>query len=100
MYRERVIGGSKADVVVGGAGVDRKRINDALDKHLERSSPSTSRPINGKDLSILSSKQLSILSSKQPPPHDHKDPLSKANASDGTTSIVTIIEELLVSFFF
>ncbi|KAL2322965.1 hypothetical protein Fmac_027344 [Flemingia macrophylla] len=25
---------------------DRKRINDVLDKHLERSSPSTSRPIN------------------------------------------------------
>lgn len=27
---------------------DRKRINDVLDKQLERSSPSTSRPINGK----------------------------------------------------
>ena len=27
----------------GGAGMDRKRIKDALEKHLERSSPSTSR---------------------------------------------------------
>lgn len=42
MYR----GGSKAEM----GQVDRKRINDALDKHLERSSPSSSRVgTNGKD---------------------------------------------------
>ncbi|XP_073308213.1 casein kinase II subunit beta-1-like [Primulina huaijiensis] len=40
MYRDRGGGGSSK----GGADLlDRKRINDALDKHLERSSPSTSR---------------------------------------------------------
>ncbi|XP_038990519.1 casein kinase II subunit beta-1-like isoform X3 [Hibiscus syriacus] len=45
MYRERAAGGSKGEV----GSVDRKRINEALDKQLERSSPSTSRAINGKD---------------------------------------------------
>ncbi|KAK4493097.1 hypothetical protein RD792_018063 [Penstemon davidsonii] len=40
MYRDRGGGGSSK----GGADIlDRKRINDALDKHLEKSSPSTSR---------------------------------------------------------
>ncbi|KAL0346532.1 UNVERIFIED_CONTAM: Casein kinase II subunit beta-1 [Sesamum calycinum] len=38
MYRDRGGGTSK-----GGDMLDRKRINDALDKHLEKSSPSTSR---------------------------------------------------------
>ncbi|KAF2308358.1 hypothetical protein GH714_000249 [Hevea brasiliensis] len=70
MYRERRIGGSKTEVGL----VDRKRINDALDKHLERSSPSTSRAIN-KDVS-----SQSRLMGKQPP--DRKDPLSKNNSSD------------------
>lgn len=41
MYRERGIG-SKSEI----APIDRKRINDALDKHLERSSPSTSKGLN------------------------------------------------------
>jgi casein kinase II subunit beta len=40
MYKERGFSASKSE--------DRKRINDVLDKQLERSSPSTSRPINGK----------------------------------------------------
>ncbi|WJX89255.1 casein kinase 2 regulatory subunit [Trifolium repens] len=40
MYKERGVPASKSE--------DRKRINDVLDKQLERSSPSTSRPINGK----------------------------------------------------
>ncbi|KAI3444832.1 hypothetical protein Pfo_001497 [Paulownia fortunei] len=39
MYRDRGGGGSSK----GGEMLDRKRINDALDKHLEKSSPSTSR---------------------------------------------------------
>ncbi|KAK8516286.1 hypothetical protein V6N13_046993 [Hibiscus sabdariffa] len=52
MYRgQRAAGGSKGEV----GSVDRKRINEALDKQLERSSPSTSRAINGKDKSSQSS---------------------------------------------
>lgn len=57
MYRSG--GGSKAVAAeMGHVVADRKRINDALDKHLERSSPSTSattttvtaaRALNGKD---------------------------------------------------
>ncbi|CAA7050617.1 unnamed protein product [Microthlaspi erraticum] len=35
-------GGSSRSEILGGA-IDRKRINDALDKHLKKSSPSTSR---------------------------------------------------------
>ncbi|XP_058778158.1 casein kinase II subunit beta-1-like isoform X2 [Vicia villosa] len=60
MYRGGV--GSKAEV----ASVDRKRINDVLDKQLERSSPSTSRTINGKDRSSSSS----LLTAAK----DHRDP--------------------------
>lgn len=43
MHRERgnVGGGSSKSSEIGN--IDRKRINDVLDKHLERSSPSTSR---------------------------------------------------------
>ena len=45
MYRERGVG-SKSEI----GTIDRKRINDALDKHLERSSTSTSRGLsNGKE---------------------------------------------------
>ncbi|GJU84151.1 putative casein kinase II subunit beta-4 isoform X2 [Tanacetum coccineum] len=33
----------------GGGGVDRKRINEALDKHLEKTSNSSSRILNSKD---------------------------------------------------
>ena len=33
----------------GGAGMDRKRIKDALEKHLEKSSPSTSRGVAAKE---------------------------------------------------
>lgn len=80
MYRERGIGGSKAEAATG---VDRRRINEALDKQLERSSPSTSRTggggINGRD------KQLkAVLLGKAPP--DQRDSrsasLSKTNCSD------------------
>ncbi|OMO70104.1 Casein kinase II, regulatory subunit [Corchorus capsularis] len=77
MYRgERPGGGSKGEV----GSVDRKRINEALDKQLERSSPSTSRAINGKDKSAHS-----LLMGKHQPDH-HRDSrsvsLPKANASD------------------
>ncbi|XP_016573141.2 putative casein kinase II subunit beta-4 isoform X2 [Capsicum annuum] len=42
MYRDRGGGGG------GGGPLDRKRINDALDKHLEKLSPSTSRTLKDK----------------------------------------------------
>ena len=40
--------GSKSEV---GPTVDRKRINDVVDKQLERCSPSTSRAVKAKDRS-------------------------------------------------
>ncbi|XVE57532.1 hypothetical protein DITRI_Ditri04bG0098100 [Diplodiscus trichospermus] len=81
MYRgERVAGGSKGEV----GSVDRKRINEALDKQLERSSPSTSRAINGKDKSAHS-----LLAGKHPSDH-YRDSrsvsLPKGNASDADES--------------
>ncbi|KAM5573198.1 casein kinase II subunit beta-2-like [Rosa sericea] len=83
MYRERGSGGSKMTEV---GAVDRKRINDALDKQLERSSPSTSRAaINGKDGS--SNKPL-IMGGKGLISDHHRDSrsasasLSKTNCSD------------------
>ncbi|XP_015870945.1 casein kinase II subunit beta-2 isoform X2 [Ziziphus jujuba] len=78
MYRERGLGGAKSEM----GSVDRKRINDALDKQLERSSPSTSRAvaINGRDKTAAQS----VLMGKTPP--DQRDSrsasLAKANASD------------------
>ncbi|XWS38670.1 hypothetical protein CRYUN_Cryun19dG0150800 [Craigia yunnanensis] len=77
MYRgERAAGGSKGEV----GPVDRRRINEALGKQLERSSPSTSRAINGKDKSAHT-----LLIGKHPLDH-HRDSrsvsLPKANASD------------------
>ncbi|GJX18335.1 putative casein kinase II subunit beta-4 isoform X1 [Tanacetum coccineum] len=45
MYRDR--GGR--EMPGGGGGVDRKRINEALDKHLEKTSNSSSRILNSKD---------------------------------------------------
>ncbi|XP_048323452.2 agamous-like MADS-box protein AGL28 [Ziziphus jujuba] len=47
MYRDRGGGSSKLEMV--GGPLDLKRINDALDKHLEKSSPSTSRALSSKD---------------------------------------------------
>lgn len=78
MYKERGVGGSKSEV----GPVDRKRIKEALDKQLERSSPSTSRSagINGRD----SKQAQAVLMGKTPP--DHRDSrsasLSKTNCSD------------------
>ncbi|KAL2902852.1 Casein kinase II subunit beta-1 [Bienertia sinuspersici] len=78
MYKDR---GSKAEM----GAVDRKRINDALDKHLERSSPSTSKGLNGKDKDRLSAQSIiSANSGKQP--SDQRDSrsvaLSKNRCSD------------------
>lgn len=70
MYKERRVGGgSKPEM--GRVG-DRKRLNEALDKHLERSSPSTStttvRGANGKDHRFALSKSKDQLRNSAPPP--------------------------------
>uniref|UniRef100_A0A2N9GSY9 NAC domain-containing protein n=1 Tax=Fagus sylvatica TaxID=28930 RepID=A0A2N9GSY9_FAGSY len=61
MYRDRVSGGggsSRSEIV--GVPLDRKRIiNDALDKHLEKSSPSTSR-VGGLNSSSKDKERLSV----------------------------------------
>ncbi|KAE8727024.1 Casein kinase II subunit beta [Hibiscus syriacus] len=93
MYRaERAAGGSK----VGEVGsVDRKRINEALDKQLERSPPSTSRATNGKDSSAHS-----LLMGKHPPDHrrdSRSGSLPKVNASNVTEESETETEESDVS---
>ncbi|KAL6979800.1 casein kinase 2 regulatory subunit [Sarracenia purpurea var. burkii] len=75
MYRERGGGGSRSEM----GHVDRKRINDALDKHLERSSPSTSRALNGKDKDRLLTQP--ILTGGKPPP-DHRDSRSASLAEN------------------
>ncbi|VVB03373.1 unnamed protein product [Arabis nemorensis] len=55
MYKDRSGGimgggGSSRSEILGGGAIDRKRINDALDKHLKKSSPSsTSRVFVSKD---------------------------------------------------
>ncbi|KAL3334921.1 hypothetical protein AABB24_031246 [Solanum stoloniferum] len=74
MYKERRVGGgSKTEM--GRVG-DRKRLNEALDKHLERSSPSTStttvRGTNGKDHRFALSKSKDQLRNSAPPPPDNK----------------------------
>ncbi|ESW28595.1 hypothetical protein PHAVU_002G002500 [Phaseolus vulgaris] len=77
MYRERGVG-SKSEVT----SADRKRINDVLDKQLERSSPSTSRAaaINGKDRSSSTSLLAAAKDSRSA---SVTAPISKnSNASD------------------
>ncbi|KAL5973760.1 casein kinase 2 regulatory subunit [Asimina triloba] len=82
MYRDRALGGSRQEM----ASIDRKRINDALDKHLEKSSPSTSKGLNGKDKERLSAPSTSA--GKLPP--DHRDgraaSLAKNKCSDAEES--------------
>ncbi|KAH8521386.1 hypothetical protein H0E87_002434 [Populus deltoides] len=73
MYRERGIGVSKTDV-----DHRKQRISDVLDKHLDRSSPSSSRPTNGKDLFLFMNKQ-------QPPDHNNIDQLL---SKDNNASVV------------
>lgn len=52
MIRDRGGGSSKSEVV--GGALDRKRINDALDKHLEKSS------LNSRVLNLKEKERLSI----------------------------------------
>ncbi|KAL4028087.1 hypothetical protein IC575_011279 [Cucumis melo] len=84
MYRDRGGGGgggiggsSKSEIV--GATLDRKRINDALDKHLEKTSPSTSRGLHSKE-----KERLSVPSTSTGKPQlDHRSAsLSKNKCSD------------------
>lgn len=83
---------SKSEV----SSVDRKRINDVLDKQLERSSPSTARAINGKDRSVQS-----VLTGKSRA--DHKDvrftfiSSKKSNVPDVAEESETDSEESEVS---
>lgn len=78
-------GSSKAEM---GGGVDRKRINEALDKHLERSSPSASRT-GGKD------RALSTTANSKPPPSDLIRVSRSASSfpSDKTPKEENIVEE-------
>lgn len=76
MYRDRGGGGSSKSEIVGGP-LDRKRINDALDKHLEKSSPSTSRALSSKDKERLSVPSTSTGKSQL----DHRDSRSAAAAA-------------------
>ncbi|XP_059313050.1 putative casein kinase II subunit beta-4 [Lycium ferocissimum] len=55
MYRDRGGGSSRSEIA--GGPLDRKRINDVLDKHLEKSSPSTSRA-SLKDKAVPSTSKL------------------------------------------
>jgi len=91
MYRERGVG-SKSEVT----SADRKRINDVLDKQLERSSPSTSRAagINGKDRSSSSSLLAAAKDSRSA---SVTAPISKnSNASDGSRFLLFSYD--LISF--
>ncbi|PKU74512.1 Casein kinase II subunit beta [Dendrobium catenatum] len=79
MHRDRGGGvtGSKAEI----ESLDRKRINDALDKQLEKSSPSTSRGFSGKK------ERLSVPSSSAGKQPDLKPAgQTKNNRSDGELS--------------
>ncbi|KAJ4846813.1 putative casein kinase II subunit beta-4 [Turnera subulata] len=75
MYKERGMGGSKSEVV------DRKRISNSLDGHLDRSSPSTSRPFNGKDFSSADLQQQHHGSDAEESDTDSEE--SDVSGSDG-----------------
>ncbi|KAF3445618.1 hypothetical protein FNV43_RR10794 [Rhamnella rubrinervis] len=82
MYRDRVGGGGSSKSEIVGGPLDRKRINDALDKHLEKSSPSTSRALTSKDKERLSMPSTSTGKSQ----FDHRDSRSAAAAAAASLS--------------
>ena len=96
MYKDRGgFGGGSSRSEIVGVPLDRKRINDALDKHLEKSSPSTSRGLNNssKDKERLSVPSTSTGKSSQHQQHlDHHRAdsraasLSKNKCSDGSSA--------------
>ncbi|CAA2983200.1 casein kinase II subunit beta-4 [Olea europaea subsp. europaea] len=63
MYKDR---GGRGGSLKGGEILDRKRINDALDKHLEKASPSTSR-------NKLPSSSIPSTSARAGKHNDHSD---------------------------
>lgn len=67
MYKERSGGGggSSRSEILGGT-IDRKRINDALNKKLEKSSTSTSRVFASKDKDPFSFTSTSTAKSQLP----------------------------------
>lgn len=76
MHRDRGGGGgsSKSEIVGGpSSSLDRKRINDALDKHLEKSSPSTSRGLKDKSSSVAAVPSTSAGVGKLHQQLDHRD---------------------------
>ncbi|CAI0539708.1 unnamed protein product [Linum tenue] len=75
---------SRSELV--GRPLDRKRINDALDKHLEKSSPSTSRALNSKDKERLSVPSTSAGKSQL----DHRDSREKWNFNPYISDLATI----------
>ncbi|KAK4365832.1 hypothetical protein RND71_013712 [Anisodus tanguticus] len=89
MYKERRVGGGSMGRVVGG---DRKRLNEALDKHLERSSPSTStttvRCTNGKDHRFALSKSKEQLSNTVAPT-DNNNKCSDESETDSEASDIS-----------
>ncbi|XP_019159484.1 PREDICTED: putative casein kinase II subunit beta-4 isoform X1 [Ipomoea nil] len=75
MYRDRGGGGgggSSKSEIVGGA-LDRKRINDALDKHLEKLSPSTSKSSKEKAVSSIAAGAGGKLHQHHQQQIDHRD---------------------------
>ncbi|XP_039034238.1 putative casein kinase II subunit beta-4 isoform X3 [Hibiscus syriacus] len=83
MYNHRDRGGRSSKSELMGGPFDRKRINDALDKHLGKLSPSISRGLNNSKEKERSSVPST---STGKPQLDHRDsrsaPLSKAQCSD------------------
>ncbi|RRT33972.1 hypothetical protein B296_00056403, partial [Ensete ventricosum] len=83
MYRDRGLSGPKAET----GAVGRKRISDALDKHLEKTSPSTSRGLNSKAMDWFHVPPTSV--GKQPEHREHRSAApSKNKCSDGTAKRV------------
>ncbi|ERN01046.1 hypothetical protein AMTR_s00002p00153430 [Amborella trichopoda] len=93
MYKERSLDRSEGRATgiskseLSSLPLDRKRINDALDKHLEKSSPSTSKGLNNGREKDKEKDRLSIPStssaSKHPPSDPRGSALSKTKCSDG-----------------
>lgn len=79
MYR----GGNGSKLETGH--LDWKRINDALDKHLEKSSPSTSRGMIGKDRGRLT------VPSSSSGNHPEQRSLTKHKTSDGKVPTFGIV---------
>ncbi|KAE8734490.1 Casein kinase II subunit beta [Hibiscus syriacus] len=79
-HRDRAGGSSKSELV--GGSLDRKRLNDALEKQLEKSSPSTSRSFNRKDKERSSVPSTSIGKSQLDQRDSHSASLSKAKCDE------------------